>query len=270
MKMIIAKIATIVVVLVVVIPFAINECYKHGGYVTLWDASDVLSYYGSVLGATIAVTTLIITILFTRKQIERDAYLKKQTDYWATIEGIFIDAIKKTSPIYALKNTVKCGQANPMEAIRILREYQMDCHMAMDNLLLYISPSAYLKVRQLATQIQTASDEYSKLADEMAAAYELQQKYDNRRYVERGISIEEKEPGSFSKEQILCMEQWLKDSNELSEEEILQKINNVNQKMLEAYANIYQPLLMLKRTVFEQIENEIQKEADSILRLWRK
>lgn len=32
----------------------INESYKVGrGYITLWNASDVLSYYGSLSGATV-------------------------------------------------------------------------------------------------------------------------------------------------------------------------------------------------------------------------
>lgn len=31
------------------VPILINECYKAGGrYVTMWEASDVLSYYGTV------------------------------------------------------------------------------------------------------------------------------------------------------------------------------------------------------------------------------
>jgi len=40
----------IAVCVAVSIPFVINETYKHGtGYVTLWDAADMLSFYGSFL-----------------------------------------------------------------------------------------------------------------------------------------------------------------------------------------------------------------------------
>lgn len=35
--------------LLIAIPFIINESYKHGGYVTIWRASDVLLFYGSCL-----------------------------------------------------------------------------------------------------------------------------------------------------------------------------------------------------------------------------
>ena len=51
------------------VPIVINECYKVGGYVTLWSAEDVLSYYGTILGATVSVVVLTATILFTRKQM---------------------------------------------------------------------------------------------------------------------------------------------------------------------------------------------------------
>ena len=48
----IAIIISIILVSVVVVPVAINESYKYGVvYVTKWDAADVLSYYGTVLGA---------------------------------------------------------------------------------------------------------------------------------------------------------------------------------------------------------------------------
>jgi len=33
-------------ILVVGVPLTINECYKAGGYVTMWNAEDVLFYCG--------------------------------------------------------------------------------------------------------------------------------------------------------------------------------------------------------------------------------
>ena len=51
------------------IPILINECYKAGGgYITMWEASDVLSYYGTVVGAVIAVATIAITISLTESK----------------------------------------------------------------------------------------------------------------------------------------------------------------------------------------------------------
>ena len=62
--------------LIVGIPIIINECYKANcGYITVWDGADVLGYYGAILGSIIAVATLAITIVFTKKQIQRDSFL---------------------------------------------------------------------------------------------------------------------------------------------------------------------------------------------------
>ena len=50
-------------------PVLINELYKvNKGYITLWDAKDVLAYYGAALGAVCTVIALIMTILYTEFQ----------------------------------------------------------------------------------------------------------------------------------------------------------------------------------------------------------
>ena len=55
------------VFLVVGVPIIINECYKANcGYKTVWDGSDVLGYYGTILGSAIAVFSIIVTIAFTK------------------------------------------------------------------------------------------------------------------------------------------------------------------------------------------------------------
>ena len=41
--------------LIIGIPVIINECYKVGGYITLWNAEDVLSYYGAIIAAIIGI-----------------------------------------------------------------------------------------------------------------------------------------------------------------------------------------------------------------------
>ena len=72
------------VVLIFAVPVAINLCYSADTVIipTQWGATDVLSYYGTILGAAVTVGALIVTILFTRKQIERDDYRKSQREKW--------------------------------------------------------------------------------------------------------------------------------------------------------------------------------------------
>lgn len=60
------------VFLVLGIPVIINELYKmNAGYLTLWGAPDVLSFYGAILSGLIAVGSLIATIYFTKKDTEK-------------------------------------------------------------------------------------------------------------------------------------------------------------------------------------------------------
>ena len=54
----------VILLLTIGIPVIINECYKTGGYITLWNASDVLGYYGALLGSVTAIAVLIGTIVF--------------------------------------------------------------------------------------------------------------------------------------------------------------------------------------------------------------
>lgn len=57
--------------LVVGVPILINESYKlNRGYLTLWNASDVLAYYGLILQGIINIYVLSQTILYTRRQID--------------------------------------------------------------------------------------------------------------------------------------------------------------------------------------------------------
>lgn len=61
------------VFLVIVIPVIINELYKKGeGYVTLWSAADVLSYYGMILAAVGAAAGVFFSLKHSQKQYEED------------------------------------------------------------------------------------------------------------------------------------------------------------------------------------------------------
>lgn len=60
------------IILIIAIPIIINESYKmNKGYITLWDASDVLSYYAVILSGIITIVALIVTICFTSKDTEK-------------------------------------------------------------------------------------------------------------------------------------------------------------------------------------------------------
>lgn len=267
-KWVLAAIA-IAAILIFGIPILINECYKHGGYITMWEASDVLSYYGAILGASIAVGTLAITILFTRKQIQRESYLKSRKETWSKIENVFTTTLKGINPILPLKESIENGQAEPSIAIIIFQRYSLSCQTIIDELISYLDHSDYIKVKDLIDQITTASKEFMQIADEEISVYRKLQTFNGRTIAQQTMDIETKCPGSFPEGQIAFCRELLHDTDNLSYEAFSQDIGKVNKKLIVAYENSYRPLLALKRTIFEQIDNEVQKEADSILHLWR-
>lgn len=252
------------------VPILINECYKHGGYVTMWGAADVLSYYGDVLGASIAVATLAITILFTRKQLQREDYLKNRKEPWSKIESIFTTTLKGINPVLPLKESIENGQAEPTAAIIIFQRYHLTCQTIIDDLISYLDRSDYLKVEGLIDQITTASKQYMQIANEEIAVYRRLQTFNGRTLAQQTMDIETKYPGSFPEEQLSFCRELLHDTDNLSYEVFSQDIGKVNEKLIAAYENSYRPLLALKRTTFEKIDNEVQNEADRILHLWRK
>lgn len=61
-------------ILVAGVPFAINECYKaEYGYITKWDAADVLSYYGNIVAAIIGAFGVYVTVYISNKNYREDA-----------------------------------------------------------------------------------------------------------------------------------------------------------------------------------------------------
>lgn len=62
----------VVISLAIGVPLIINELYKiDKGYITLWDAADVLAYYAEILGGMISIIALYVTIFYTKQDTER-------------------------------------------------------------------------------------------------------------------------------------------------------------------------------------------------------
>lgn len=90
----------LVVVLVVVVPLIINKCYlPNKGYLTVWGGADVLSYYGTLLGAAATIWVLDRTIRFTRKQIRYDRYIQNEEAKWKHIESLAVVALDYIQPV---------------------------------------------------------------------------------------------------------------------------------------------------------------------------
>lgn len=61
----------LLVIVAFIIPLIINEAYKIGGYVTVWDGSDMLAFYGNILTAAAAIIGVYYTLDYSKfKQME--------------------------------------------------------------------------------------------------------------------------------------------------------------------------------------------------------
>ena len=93
---------------VIGIPVIINESYKaNSGYMTMWGAADALAYYGTILGSLVAVATVVVTILFTYKQIQRDSYLRRENEKWFDVESVFSNALNTINLMPPLIETMR-------------------------------------------------------------------------------------------------------------------------------------------------------------------
>ena len=61
----------LLVIVAFIIPLIINEAYKIGGYVTVWDGSDMLAFYGNILTAAAAIIGVYYTLDYSKfKQMD--------------------------------------------------------------------------------------------------------------------------------------------------------------------------------------------------------
>ena len=145
-------------------PLIINECYKsNSGYITLWSPADMLAYYGVVLGALVAIITVVVTIGFTRKQIQMENFLKQENEKWTKIEAIFANAIDKINPMHPLIETMDTGMKDPVAAITTFQKYRMMCKIALDQLNAHLCVNDYPKVKKLIDSICNATEIFDKI-----------------------------------------------------------------------------------------------------------
>lgn len=253
--------------LIVVIPVIINECYKaNSGYLTVWSGADLLGYYGSILGSAIAAITLVVTIVFTKKQIQRESYLKSEEEKWDKIENVFSDMLVKINPINTLLKTMDNGLIDPTKAINILQKYQMNCKIAGEQLNSHLNIKDFPKVENLIKHIADASEEFDNASQLQIEQYTILRNIRYRDIVEQMIKTKEEHPGCFADEDLQINMEIIEQTKNIRSEDIENELLQHKLKVINIYETIYKPLLKLKGITFEKINNEIQQNADNILR----
>lgn len=254
------------VFLVVGIPIIINECYKANcGYITVWDGSDLLGYYGTILGSVIAVISIIVTIAFTKKQIQRDSFLKNENEKWDRLKSIFLQTLSDINPMRILKDVMDNGFTDPTKAITLLQRYQLDCKIANDLLNAHLNMNDYPKFKELIDSIATTAEVFVDISQKEIDQYSDFRLLQHKDTALEMLSIEKERPGSFSKENIAFNKDILEKTKTISHESINRQITQLNTEFIQAYEEKYRALLQLTGSTFETIAIETQRQADSML-----
>lgn len=260
------------VLLVIGVPLGINASYQCDTVIipTQWGAEDVLSYYGTILSTTATAIALIVTITFTYKQIRRDSYLKSETEKWSKIESVFSEALNTINPIRSLIETTDVGLAEPDTAIKIMQNYQIRCRTAIDQLNAYLNMADYPKVKELIDAIGLFTEQVTQTTQKRVDAYSKLRDFNSKDEAKKAVDIETKCPNSVPEEILSLCKEILRSTNRIQFKDIKTTIIELNGQMVSAYQDTYRSLLQFKGSTFEAINTEIQKKADSILRLWGK
>ena len=270
----IAKIVLIIlgaIFLIVGVPIIINECYKaNSGYTTVWDGADALGYYGSILGSIIAVATLAITIIFTKKQIQRESFIRTETEKLSKLETIFGEILDSINPMETMKKVMDNGFIDPTKAINILQKYQLNCKTACDRLNAHLNMSDYPKFKKIIESIASISEEFVSISQGEIDQYSDLRLWSHRETSLKMLRNEEIIPGSFSPKDIAFSKDIVEKTNAIDYANIEKTIATLNGNFVDLYETKFRSLLQLYGATFEEEKSEIHKIANDILRIGKK
>ena len=248
------------------VPIIINECYKAGGYITLWQAEDVLSYYGTLLGATVSVAVLAATILFTRKQIRHDQFVNRQSQKWKSVDAIIIQAIEAVQPLQVAQMVyADMGYEHAGETINKLQRHIMNMKKSLDMLNCHLDSTEGKRLGVLVQQILLCMEEVESLAQQMVQQLSCIQKNKLHENYKELLRLAVQSPGTIDDNTIQNYQDYLKTNPYTSPDKITEEIGNIGLKLVGVYNSTYQSLLNKKREVFFEIEKENAEKADKIL-----
>ena len=234
------------IALVIGVPFLINECYKfNDGYLTMWGASDILSYYGTVLGAVVTIIALIYTILFTRRQLQRDSFLERSRTKWEQIDAVITQALIDISPLKLINMAKLDGSItdNLRTIVLGLQKYGLTAATSLNMVKCYIDPHDYEKIGWYIEELQKAIQQFRSIEEDLLNEYMTLH------------TLALKGDGHIPDDQLL---------------KHLDRATEINKRIPPAHDGTYQNLLNMRRDVFNNIYANIDIKADQILKFGRK
>ena len=229
------------------------------------NVTKMLDHNRTVLGSVIAVISIIVTIVFTKKQIQRDSFLKKENEKWDRLREIFLQILNDINPMRVLKDVMDNGFTNPTKAIHLLQRYQLDCKMANDLLNVHLNMSDYPKFKELIDGIATTAEYFVDVSQKEIDQYSDLRIWQHKDTAQEMLRIEKEHPGSFPEDHVALNEEVVEKIQKISYENINLQITQLNTEFVQAYEEKYRALLQLTGSTFETISIETQRQADSIL-----
>ena len=225
----------------------------------------MLGYYGTILGSVIAVISIIVTIVFTKKQIQRDSFLKYEDEKRDRLRAIFLQILDTINPMRVLKDVMDNGFTDPTKAIHLLQRYQLDCKMANDLLNVHMNMGDYPKFKELIDGIATTAEYFVDVSQKEIDQYSDLRIWQHKDAAHEMLRIEKEHPGTFPKDHIVLNEEVVERIKTISYENINLRITQLNTEFVQAYEEKYRTLLQLAGSTFETIAIEIQQKADRML-----
>lgn len=231
---------------IVGVPLIINELYKHPGYITVWSAADVLSYYGAVLGSAATIVALGATMWFTRQQIRQERFLQTRIEKWKYAESIYDNLIIKLNPLSLMDQIYSIYQTAEKETVtkdilNALCKYEANCMDAPYQISLNVSILWNPDLGVLNSEISDMAMEGIKIVNRERV---------NMREFQKSSWNDPKNTDSTKKFYLIRDE----------------FIHDITHKSTDSYRRIVNH----KEETFKQIYADIEKEADQMLYFWRK
>ncbi len=254
--------------LVVVVPIIINESYKaKNGYMTMWGPADVLSYYGIILGSLITILALTITIRFTKKQIQRESYLKAKREKWNNIEDEIVKALEEINPARTSELINQALSHNRDEIIVSLRSCMLRAETAMDALRGYITTNDAEILSPLLSAMTDYSEKYCDSIGQLVSQFfnlQLLEKVRQTNIVMQGIQDPAKRLNYQLNNQALFAA-----AKGLTNDSIINEISLLQEQLNKLRKSDYLGLLDKKRDAFTAVQEHAEQNANEILSLFR-
>lgn len=232
----------VIIIFMFGIPIIINECYKLGGYITMWNAADVLGYYGTILGAVVSIGVLAVTIHYNRHQLTAESKQQAEIRKWQMIEQSTNEALDAIHP-YNLKDiTSESLEQSDARLFGNIGMYQINAIKAVDKFRLITDSEDCSLIKKLSSDIQRVAQQ----------CFNLQKEY--TKHIESGI---QERIGTKYMQEHGDAPEMIQAYNLSILQNSIERAKELNSSIEKVYREDYCPLISQKAEIFSEIYRQI-------------